>query len=162
MTSQITVFRSADESASEDAAKVQQMLVDSGIAATLLDDTVPGVPSGSYEVRVDPENVARAEQLVAQFPPDTEMVDVDPSSALDLVTVFQAAGVAVEVEVAAIQSLLESNGIACVIVGDSRLHIGEEVRVAREQGERAIELIREAQAAGPGAADEAESTTENI
>lgn len=162
MPSQITVFRSADESAGEDAAKVQEMLQDAGIPASLLDDDAPEVPAGAYEVRVDPENQVRAEQLVAQFPPEAEMEDVDPSHALDLVTVFRSAGAANEIEAMSIQSVLEDSGISAVIVGDARFpSIGQEVRVAREHEERARQLINEALAAGPAAAEEAEKSTES-
>jgi hypothetical protein len=163
MSAQITVFRTADESASEDAAKVQQMLADEGIAATLLDDTAPGVPSGVYEVQVDAEDLPRAEQLVAQFSPDSEMADVDPSHALDLVTVYtSAAGMTNELEALAVQAVLEAGGISAVIVGDSPIpSLGQEVRVAKEHEDQARQLIAEAQAAGPAAAEEEERATEN-
>jgi phosphoribosylamine--glycine ligase len=162
MSSQITVFRSADESAGEDATNVQEMLTDAGLRATLLDDSAPGVPSGVYEVRVDAESQARAEQLIQEFSPDAELLDVDPSHALDLVTVFQTPGTANEIEAISIQSILEDGGISAVIIGDSRLpNIGQEVRVAREHEAKARQLIEEALAAGPSAAEEAEQSTEN-
>jgi hypothetical protein len=158
MSSQITVFRSADESASEDATNVQQMLRDEGIAAAVLDDTAPGVPEGAYEVRVDSANQARAEQLVAQFPPEAEMEDVDPSEALDQVTVFGAAS---ELEAMSIHAVLEAGGISAMMVGDSRLpNVPQEVRVAKEHEARARELIAEALAAGPAGAAEAEELGE--
>jgi hypothetical protein len=57
--------------------------------------------------------------------------------------------------------VLESQGNATVVVGDSVLpNFPFEVRVSREHAERAKELILEAQAAGPAAADEAELQTE--
>ncbi|MBV8842396.1 MAG: DUF2007 domain-containing protein [Bryobacterales bacterium] len=163
MASQTTVFRSADESAGEDAVNVQQMLADNGIAATLLDDKAPGIPEGAYEVRVDPENVARAEQLVAQFSPDKEMVDIDPSPALDLVTIHRTAGTTNEIETIAIQKLLENAGISAIVVGDARFpSIGQEIRVAREHEARALQLIQEAAATGPAAAEEESKATEKI
>jgi hypothetical protein len=158
MSSQITVFRSADETASEDAANVQQMLTDEGIAAALLDDNEPGIPEGAYEVRVDAANQARAEQLIAQFPPEAEVEDVDPSEALDQVTVFGAAS---EMEAMSIHAVLEAGGISAMVVGDSRYpNFPQEVRVAREQEARARELIAEAVAAGPSGAEEAEELGE--
>jgi hypothetical protein len=163
MTSQITVFRSADESAGEDAAKVQEMLSDAGITAVVFDDRAPGVPSGVYEVRVDPEDQGRAEELVARFNPDAELQEVDPSSALDLVTVFRAAGTSNKIEVISIQSVLEDGGISAFIVGDPRFpSIGQEVRVATEHEARARQLIAEALEAGPTAAEEAEQSAENL
>jgi phosphoribosylamine--glycine ligase len=162
MSSQITVFRSADESAGEDAAKVQEMLTDAGLRATLLDASAPGVPSGAYEVRVDAEDQASAEKLIQEFSPDVELTDVDPSHALDLVTVFQAPGTANEIEAISIQSILEEGGISAVIIGDARLpNIGQEVRVAREHEVKARQLIEEALAAGSSAAEEAEESAEN-
>jgi hypothetical protein len=157
MSSQITVFRSADESAGEDAASVQDMLLDEGIQAVLLDDSAAGVPEGAYEVRVDAENQARAEQLIAQ----AEAEEGDPSDELDLVTVFRSAGAANEMEAMSIQSVLEAGGIAAFIVGDSRYPIfPQQVRVAREDEARAKQLIEEALAAGPSAAEEAEAEGE--
>jgi hypothetical protein len=159
MSSQITVFRSADESASEDAANVQQMLEEAGVQAALLDDSAPGVPVGAYEVRVDAENQARAEQLIAQVPPEGEG---DPSPALDLVTVFRAAGATNEMEAMSIQSILDAGGISAFIVGDSRYPIfPQEVRVAREDEALARQMIEDALAAGPAGAEEAEASGEN-
>jgi Putative prokaryotic signal transducing protein len=158
MSSQITVFRSADETAPEDAANVQQMLADEGIQAAVLDDSAPGIPEGAYEVRVDAANQTRAEQLIAQFPPEAEVEDVDPSEALDQVTVFGAAS---EMEAMSIHGVLEAGGISAMIVGDSRYpNFPQEVRVAKEHEARAKALIAEALAAGPSAAEEAEKLGE--
>jgi hypothetical protein len=162
MSSQITVYRSADESASEDAANVQQMLTEEGIAAVLLDDSAPGVMEGAYEVRVDPENQVRAEQLIAQLLPEAEGDEGDPSDALDLVTVFRSAGPGAEMDAMSIQSVLEAGGISAVLIGDARYPIfPQQVRVAREHEARAKELIEEALAAGPAGAEEAEALGEN-
>lgn len=162
MSSQITVFRSADETAAEDAAKVQEMLVEEGIPATLLNDEAPEVPAGAYEVQVDENNRARAEELVAQYAPEREMEEVDPSHALDLVTVFRAGGPTGEMEAMSVQSVLEAEGISAMIVGDSRYpNFPQEVRVAQEHETRARQLIEEALAAGPVGAEEAEQAGES-
>ena len=162
MSSQVTVFRSADESAGEDAAKVQEILAEAGVQATLLDDRAPGIPSGAYEVRVDAENQARAEQLIQEFSPDLELVDVDPSHALDLVTVFRTSGTANEIEAISVQSLLEDGGISAMIVGDARLpNFGQQVRVAREHESKARQLIAEALSAGSSGAEEAEQSAQD-
>lgn len=159
MSSQITVYRSADESASEDAASVQQMLIGEGIQAVLLDDSAPGVMEGAYEVRVDAEDQVRAERLIAKFPPETELEEVDPSSALDQVTVFGAAS---EMEAMSIHAVLEAGGISAMIVGDSRYpNFPQEVRVAKELEARARQLIADALAAGPAGAEEAEESGES-
>jgi hypothetical protein len=164
MSSQITVFRSADESAGEDAANVQQMLTGEGIQAVLVDDSAPGVVEGAYEVRVDAEDQARAEQLIVQLLPEAEAEEDegDPSSALDLVTVFRAAGPGAEMDAMSIQSVLEAGGISAVLIGDARYPIfPQEVRVAKELEARAKQLIEEALAAGAAGAEEAEESGES-
>ena len=60
------------------------------------------------------------------------------------------------------KNLLESNGIAAVLVGDSVLpNFPFEVRVAHDQVERARLLIADAEAGGPAAAEEAELESES-
>jgi len=75
-----------------------------------------------------------------------------------LVTVFQQAeGGIEETEVLTVQRLLEANGIATVLVGDSPLpNLGEEIRVDANDAERARQLIAEALAVGSEGAEEAE------
>src|SRR5271165_4123669 len=92
MESQVVVFRSADETASEDAAEVRDMLNEQGVPAELADDSAAGVPSGAWEVRVAVENQARAVELIALFQPEDEFADEDASEDLDEVTVFQSGG----------------------------------------------------------------------
>jgi hypothetical protein len=88
--------------------------------------------------------------------------NVNPSQNLNLVTVFEAAGGGVEdSELLLVQQLLESNGIGTVLVGDSPLpSLAEAIRVTTEDAARARELIAEALAAGPAAADQAEAESE--
>jgi hypothetical protein len=162
MDSGITVFRSADESADEDAAKVRDMLSQEGIEAALLDDSAPGVPAGAYEVRVRPADRARAERLIARYSPEAELEQVDASDALDLVTVFGREGSAREMEALQVQSILDAGGISSVLIGDSRYpNFGHQVRVAKEHKARAKQLIEEALAAGPVGAEEAERAGES-
>jgi len=162
MDSAITVFRSADESAGEDAAKVENMLSEEGIEAELLDDSAPGVPAGAYEVRVRPADRERAERLIARYPPEAQLDQVDASEDLDLVTVFGQEGSAREMEALQVQSILDAGGIFSVLIGDSRYpNFGHQVRVAKEHTVRANELIEEALAAGPGSAEEAERAGES-
>ena len=62
-----------------------------------------------------------------------------PGGSDDLVTVFQTAGGGVEeTEVITVQQLLEANGIATVLVGDSPLAVGPE-------GAEVAELEKEAE-----------------
>jgi hypothetical protein len=80
---------------------------------------------------------------------------VDDSDSRDLATIFYAEGSSsAEIEALAIKSLLEANGIAVVMVGDSVLpNLPFELRVARDQAERARQLITEAQRAQSGDAE---------
>ena len=127
---------------------------DAGIQAALLDDSAPGVPEGVFEVRVPAADAARAEEFIAENPLPDEAEEVDPSSDLDLETIASATS---EMEATGIKNLLESNGIAAVLVGDSVLpNFAFEVRVARDQADRARNLIADAEKTGPAAAEEAE------
>jgi hypothetical protein len=159
----VTVFRSADESAEEDAMAIRDMLLSEGIDVVVLDDNAPGVPEMAWEVRVAPSSVSRAEQLIADARlPDDELTDVDTSPDLATETIFTAGGGAgAHMEAMAIKSILDSEGIGAVMVGDPVLpNLGFEIRVAKGNAERARRAIADAQAAGPEAAEEEERNTE--
>lgn len=152
-----------DTDAKDDAKSVLELLTDEGIQAVLLDDSAPGVPEGVFEVQVPPADSARAEQLIAENALPDEVEKVDASRDLDTETIFQAvASPTAELEAMGIKTLLESHGIATVSVGDSVLpNLAFEIRVARDQVDRARELIAQAQTEGPAAADEAEMESES-
>ncbi len=159
----ITVYRSMDSGAKEDCESILEMLSEEGISAVMVDDSVPGVPEGTYEVRVPASDAARAEELIDENPPLDEVEEVDDSDNLDLETVFHIEGSSVtgEMQAMSIKNLLESNGIAAVLVGDSVLpNFPFEVKVAREQAERAHKLIEDAESVGPAAAEELEAESE--
>ena len=154
----VTVYRSMDADAKEDADCIQELLTDEGIQAVVLDDSAPGVPEGVFEVRVPSADAARAEELIAENPPSEEAEEVDDSPALDQETIASAAS---EMEAMSIKNLLESNGIAAVLVGDSVLpNFPFEVRVAHDQADRARLLIADAEKTGPAGAEEAERASE--
>jgi hypothetical protein len=154
----LTVFRSLDESAHEDADRVCQVLTEAGLAPVVLDDSAPGVVEGTWEVRVPAAEAARAEQLLAAQAGEAALAG-DDSEDLDLETVFHSEGAATgEMEATEIQSLLETEGIEAVIVGTPALpNLPFEVRVPRSEVEHAQQVIADAQAAGPAAAEEAAS-----
>ncbi len=155
----IAVYRSMDADAKEDAECIVELLRDAGIQAVLDDDSAPGVPEGVFEVRVPAADAARAEELIAENPPPEEAEEVDPSSDLDLETIVGATS---EMEAMGIKNVLESSGIAAVLVGDSVLpNFPFEVRVARDQAARARILIADAEARGPAAAAEPELEAES-
>jgi hypothetical protein len=155
----ITVYRSMDATAKEDCESIIEMLKEESISAVMADDSAPGVPEGTYEVQVPARDAARAEKLIDENPLPDEVEEVDDSADLDLETVFHIEGSSMtgELQAMSIKNLLESNGIATVLVGDSVLPTFPfEVKVAREQAERARKLIEDIEREGSAAA-EAES-----
>lgn len=157
----ITVYRSADDGAEEDARAVKELLSGQGIEGILLDDTAPGVPSGAWEVQVAPADSARAEELVREARlPDEDMSDVDESPGLDAETVFSSES-GTQFEALSVKSMLEASGIAAVLVGDSVLpNLAFEVQVAKDQAGNARDVIEQAQKIGAQAAEEEERSTE--
>ncbi len=160
----VTVFRSGDESAEEDAMAIAETLRDAGISPTVLDDDAPGVPEGVWEVRVAVADRARAEQLIAaEHLPEDEFANPDKSASLDFETVYSSSdGGENEAEALTIKGLLEANGIEVLIAGQNAQfpNLGWDVRVAKEHAAEARSIIAEAQAAGPSAAEEAEAESE--
>jgi Putative prokaryotic signal transducing protein len=158
----VTVYRSMDATAKEDCEVIVDVLTAEGLSPIILDDSAPGVPEGAFEVQVPPNQLQKAEELIAEHPLPDEVEEVDDSSDLDLETIFHADGTLAEVESMEIKNLLEANGVAAVVVGNSVLPtMSFEVRVAHDQVERAREVVNEAQAAGPMAAEKAEALFES-
>ncbi|HYL36694.1 MAG TPA: DUF2007 domain-containing protein [Bryobacteraceae bacterium] len=140
----VTVYRSMDASAKTDCESIIELLAARGIAGAMVDDSAPGVPEGTFEVRVGARDAARAEKLMAESPLPDEVEKVDDSKNLDLVTIGNMA----ELEAMEVKGLLESNGIAAVLIGDSVLpNFPFEVKVARTNADRALELIAEVERA---------------
>jgi hypothetical protein len=166
MTSQsemVTVYRSMDLAAEQDCRAIADLLVEDGLTPEIIDDRAPGVPEGVYEVRVPKEQAERAEQVIADHPLPDEVEEVDNSSSLDLSEpIFHSEGsTTAGFEASEIKSLLEQNDIAAILVGGSMLpNLPFEVRVAKENAERARLLIEEYVKGGPEAAEEAERETE--
>jgi hypothetical protein len=151
-----------DATAKEDCEVIVEILTAEGLSPVMRDDSAPGVPEGTFEVQVPADQLQKAEQLIAENPLADEVEEVDDSPDLDLETIFHADGTLAEVESMEIKNLLEASGIAAVVVGNSVLPtMSFEVRVARDQVERAREVVKEAQAAGPAAAEEAEALFES-
>jgi hypothetical protein len=156
----VTVYRSADQNADQDAALVQEKLTNAGFHPEVFTDDTPGVVSGTFEVRVPSAEAAGAEQFISSKS-ERELEAGDESHRLDLETVVATDGAISEMEAQSIQSLLDANGIDAVIIGTTTLpNLGFEVRVPRDELERARQVIAEARNAGPAAAEEAEAATE--
>ena len=160
-TEMVTVFRSADLTADDDAQALVDSLVEAGLHPLLANDDTPGVVSGTVEVRVPRAEQSDAEMIVAARTSHVAQ-EVDSSHALDLETVFSAEGITAEMEATTIKAVLEQEGIEAILVGSSTLpNLPFQVQVASELAPRATEVIREAQAAGPAAADELERLSEH-
>jgi hypothetical protein len=160
-TDLVTVYRSMDATAKEDCDVVAEMLTEEGLTPTIFDDSAPGVPEGVFEVQVPASQSRKAEELIAENPLPDEVEEVDDSEDLDLETIYHGDGTLAEVESMEVKNVLQSSGIAAIVVGNSVLPtMSFEVRVARDQVDRARQVIQEAQAGGPKAADEAEALFE--
>src|SRR5579871_4921257 len=93
--------------------------------------------------------------------PENESTSPDASHDLDMVTLFSSAAIDGEIEAMGIHSILQSNGIASVMVGPSTIPVlSFQVQVPREDVDAAERILAEARAAGPAAADEAEAASE--
>ena len=146
----ITVFRSADEDARDDAAAIRELLAAEGLQAIVLDDSAPGVPEGAWEVRVPPAQTAMAEELIARANLPEAELPVGELSDLEMETVFRASsGTTSELEAMSVQGILEGAGIATVMIGDAVLpNLAFEVRVAKENAGQARQVLEEDKAGG--------------
>jgi hypothetical protein len=140
----VTVYRSMDATAKADCETLLAVLAEHQFDAVLLEDDTPNVPEGTFEVRVPADQAAGAEELLARNQLPDEARDFDPSSTLDLETIFRGEGD--ELEALTIKGLLESNGIATVLMGDAVLpNLTFELKVASSQAETARKIIAEAE-----------------
>jgi hypothetical protein len=156
----VTVFRSADESAGEDAREIRDLLAEAGLSPVVVEDDAPGVPSGACEVRVPAEEADRADEVIAAVP-GLAPEDVDPSHELDLEAIFDAVGVTAEMEAMSIRGVLEANGIPSFLVGAPQYpNLRFLVRVPKKYTVHAQRVLAEARAAGPRAAEEAQRASE--
>ncbi len=155
----VTVFRSAEPSAEEEAEEIHGLLREAGLLAVLCGDDTPGVPQGACEVRVPAEQAERADQVIAAAQEAAE--PGDPSHQMDLETIFDALGATAEMEAIGVRSVLEANGIPSVFVGTQVYpNLRFLVRVPKKHAAQARQVLAEAQAVGPSAAEEAEQSSE--
>jgi hypothetical protein len=156
----VSVFRSADSDAEEQAGVIRDMLTQASIAAEIFDDSTRGVHKGVFEVRVPASQQAAAEEILASqkdFAPEALNLSHD----LDMVTVFLSDSPAAEMQATQIRSILDDQGIASLLVSGSMFpSLPFEVRVPKDQVDAARQAIAAAEEAGPNAADEAERASE--
>jgi len=151
----VTVFRSADTSAEEEATEIRDRLAQAGLPAILLGDDTPGVVEGTWEVRVAAADQAMAETIVAKPLPEPEdEVEVGGkglSHDLDFVAVFSGQAPDAEMEALSIQSLLEASGIPSVVIGSQQIpSLPFEVRVPTSRLDEAKSLLEDARQSGAG------------
>jgi len=85
----------------------------------------------------------------------------DPDHHLDADVIFSGQGTDAELEAINIRAVLEANGVTVITTPVSPIPtLPFEVRVPRDQGERARQLLDEARSAGPEAAEEEERAGE--
>ena len=118
----VTVFRSADPDAEEQAGLVQEILAQASIHAEIADDSASGVPAGVFEVRVSAARQAEAEQLI-EAQRDTTMNVMDFSHDLDMASVFISDAADAEMLATQIRSILDARNVPSVMV--ERLRIPE-------------------------------------
>lgn len=149
-----TVFRSEEGAAPDQARAVCAQLADQGLQAALYEDRQAGV----WEVRVPASQAEQAGELISVSRPDwaTASEEVNPTSDLDMVTIFSSETAALsEMEAMSVKALLDSAGIPAVIVGNSTLPIFEfQVQVPRDQAEEAERIVCDARAGAQAAAED--------
>jgi hypothetical protein len=157
----VPVFRSADPDALEKAEEMQDLLLDAGFSAVIVDSATEGVPPGAFEVRVPTLQQADAQKLIDTQPAVPIAESPDPSQGLDMVPVFASDSADAELLAAGICSILEGQDIPFLVVGGSMFpSLPFEVKVPKNRLEEARRAITEAEEAGPAAADEGERESE--
>lgn len=156
----VTVFRSADVDAEEQATIARDILAQANIPAEIFDDSTPGVPEGAFEVRVSVTQQADAEQLIATQKDFSQDV-VNLSHDLDMVSVFLSEAPDAEMLAMQIRSILDGHGIPSVLISGSMFpNLPFEIRVPKSRLEEARQAIAAAEEAGPSAAEEGELESE--
>lgn len=151
----VTVYRSADFDAEEQANAALDLLRHAGLRAELFNDRDPGVPIGAYEVRVPPARVSEAERLIDAYAPEPAPGPVDPSHYLDMAPVFASDAHNAEMLAMEVCSVLEAFGIPAVLVGSPQIpSLPVEVRVPKARLEEARQVLAEAEASGSAAPEE--------
>ncbi len=154
------VFRSTDDDAAEDAALIRARLEEAGLTASLRENDA----EYAFEVLVPAAQADDAIHLLSIEQPDVTAAaaeEVDPSSDLDLVTLYDGEMSLAEMEAMQIKGLLSAANIPAFVVGASSLpNLAFQVRVPRDLVEQAREVLEEARAAGADAAMEAEAMGE--
>jgi len=156
----VTVYRSGDASANEEASVVVDLLAEAGLNAMLLTDEYPGVLQGTVEVRV-PANEEEAALDVIDAQGSAVLPEGTPSHGFDLVEIYRGMGATGELEAVSIRAVLDANHIPSVLVGSMQMpNLAFRVMVPQIFAEAADQALDEAEKAGPDAAEAGEAAGE--
>jgi hypothetical protein len=162
MRDAVTVFRSSDPRAHEEAAAALELLANHGLSGGLTGDNARTDFAAVWEMKAKSKYSAEAEVLIADSLTEDDISNVNASHDLDLVAVFRSAGNNSEIEGLLVKGILDAAGIYAMIENDSRFpNLPAEVRVPRDRVIDAKRLIADALAAEAGAAYEAEAVGEH-
>ena len=78
----VTIFRSMDSSASDEANEISGLLANAGLDPVVLDDSALGVPSGAFVVKVPEDQAVRADEVLENAE-EVEPDPGDPSHSMD-------------------------------------------------------------------------------
>jgi hypothetical protein len=124
---------------------------DDRTAADVLDQLTAAGLEAELVVGVRADQAEEAKRVLEEG-----VTDADPSADLDLETIATFQGIEAEMQVATVQGLLEQNGISVVVEGAPGLpSLPFEVKVASRLAASAREILAQAEADGPAAADAA-------
>lgn len=156
----VTVFRSADVNAQDEAEQIRDLLAEAGLSPVLLDDNALGVPEGVFEVCVPQAGAERADKIMAANA-DSVPEKGDPSHDLDLETIFEEMGPTAEVEAFGVRSVLDANQIQYIYIEPSQYpNLPFVIKVPKKYVAQALQALEEAKAAGAEAAEEGERESE--
>ena len=157
----VTVFRSGDASASDEASAIVDLLAETGLNAMMLTDDYPGVLQGTIEVRVPADEEEAALDAIDAHTSEVGGAEGSPSHGYDLVEIYRGQGTLGEVESMSVRAVLDASHIPSVLVGSMQLpNLAFRVMVPQIFLEAAQQVLDEAVEAGPEAAVQAEAQTE--
>lgn len=155
----VTVYRSGDSNANDEASAIVDMLADAGLNAMLLTDDYPGVLQGTVEVRVPAEEEEAALDVIDASA--TESGEGTTSHGYDLVEIYRGQGANGELEAVSIRAVLDASHVPSVVVGSMQLpNLPFRVMVPQLFAQAAEQALSDAEKAGPSAAEQGEAASE--
>jgi hypothetical protein len=97
-----------------------------------------------------------------QTPDPGKSAPNNTSPDLDMVALYRSQGTDARMHADMIHGILESNGVYSIVAGIVYPPVACEVKVARADLQKAQQLVQEARASGPKAAEEGEAASEEV